>query len=287
MTTAARPPDVTFAQLMTLEPHGPDTFVGISPPYDWGRLYGGQVVAQALQAAIRTVDSEHRVHSLHGYFIRGGTIDEPVRFEVDRIRNGRSFLTRRVVARQSGGAIFSCSASFQVDEEEAEIQTAQMPVNLPEPHDLEPDGWGWVMDRRPIDHRRGSGKATGWVRILEPVGDDTGTQACGLAFTSDTVQFGAARSAHPLKVTPDQHREAFMGASLDHAVWFHRPVATDEWHLYDFNCHTLTGGRGITIGNVFTADGVHAATVAQEVLLRVRDPHKPPVPLRTEPPDAV
>ena len=93
----------TFAGLLDLEPHGPDTFVGVSPPYEWGRIYGGQVVAQGLWAAASTVEPDYRPHSLHAYFIRGGTLDEPVRYEVDRIRNGRSFVTRRVVARQSGG----------------------------------------------------------------------------------------------------------------------------------------------------------------------------------------
>ena len=256
--------------MMTLEPHGPDTFLGDSPAYDWGRLYGGQVVAQALRAACHTVTSEYRVHSLHAYFIRPGTISEPVRFEVDRLRNGRSFNTRRVAARQSSGAILSLEASFQVPEEEVDVQTARMPSFVPPPDALPSDGWGWTMDRRVLEHRVGSGRSTGWARILEPLDDDPDLWACGVAFTSDTVQFSAARSAHPLQVPREQYREAFMGASLDHAVWFHRPVDPSEWHLYDFTCHTLNGGRGITFGNLYCTAGVHVATVAQEVLLRVR-----------------
>jgi acyl-CoA thioesterase-2 len=267
-----KPDTRSFVGLMTLEPHGADAFVGISPRYEWGRLYGGQVVAQALRAACLTVDDDHRVHSLHAYFIRGGSTDEPVRYEVDRVRNGRSFMTRRVVARQSGGAILTLEASYQLREEEADVQTAQMPPNIPAPDRLEPDGWGWMMDRRPIDHRIGSGQATGWVRITEELPDDHDLLACGLAFTSDTIQFGSARSAHPLQVPRAEHRQAFMGASLDHAIWFHRPLRPDHWHLFDFTCRTLTGARGITIGDVFAADGTHAATVAQEVLLRVRRP---------------
>ena len=109
-----RPRD--FSALLALEPHGPDTFVGVSPPYTWGRIYGGQVIAQALYAAAATVPNERPVHSLHAYFILGGRLDEPVRFEVDRVRNGRSFMTRRVVARQSYGAILTLEASFHVDE---------------------------------------------------------------------------------------------------------------------------------------------------------------------------
>jgi acyl-CoA thioesterase len=117
------PFDVTdFKTLMQLEPHGPDVFVGVSPSYPWGRVYGGQVVAQALRAACETVDDAFQVHSLHSYFIRGGDYDEPIRYEVDRIRNGRSFLTRRVVARQSMGPILNLSVSFQIKEGTVDVQ---------------------------------------------------------------------------------------------------------------------------------------------------------------------
>src|SRR5262249_31145841 len=112
-----------FATMMTLEPHGPDTYVGVGPRYPWGGLYGGQIVAQALRAAAATVDADYRVHSLHAYFIRRGDHEEPIRFEVDRIRNGRSFVTRLVVARQAVGAILNMSASFQVDEPGPDAQT--------------------------------------------------------------------------------------------------------------------------------------------------------------------
>ncbi|HEV3226738.1 MAG TPA: acyl-CoA thioesterase domain-containing protein, partial [Acidimicrobiales bacterium] len=105
-----------FATMMNLEPHGPDTFVGIGPKYPWGGLYGGQIVAQALRAATLTVEPAFRVHSLHAYFIRRGDHEQPIRFEVDRIRNGRSFVTRSVIARQPVGAILNMSASFQIDE---------------------------------------------------------------------------------------------------------------------------------------------------------------------------
>ena len=110
-----------FVTLMSLDQHGPDTWIGLSANYQWGRIYGGQVVAQALWAALKTVDDDFQPHSLHAYFIRGGTLDEPVRYEVDRLRNGRTFCTRAVVARQSGGAILHLSCSFQRAEEDAEV----------------------------------------------------------------------------------------------------------------------------------------------------------------------
>ena len=117
-----------FASLLALEPHGPDTFVGVSPPYDWGRIFGGQVIAQALWAAAATVPAERPVHSLHAYFILGGRLDEPVRYEVDRVRNGRSFMTRRVVARQSYGAILTLEASFHLDEPGPDVATVRAPA---------------------------------------------------------------------------------------------------------------------------------------------------------------
>ncbi len=263
----------TFEEVLELVRHGPDTWVGLSADYRWGRIYGGQVVAQALSAALRTVDDEFRPHSLHAYFIRGGDPHEPVRYEVDRLRNGRSFCTRAVVARQSGGAILHLSCSFQVEEHDAEVQTARMPI-APDPDEVRPqaDDWPWIMERRSMVSYPGAGQSMGWVRLIDPLPDDPLVHVCGLAFTSDTVQFTAARSIHPLQVPHDQYRERFMGASLDHAMWFHRPTRADEWHLYQWDCHGLQGARGMTVGNLFTADGTHVASIAQEVLLRERRP---------------
>ena len=267
----AHPTD--FNQVMDLEQHGPDTWVGLSPEYRWGRIYGGQVVAQALWAALQTIDDDYETHSLHAYFIRGGTLTEPVRYEVDRLRNGRSFCTRAVVARQSGGAILHLSCSFQKPETDAEVQTARMPL-APNPEDArpKPDDWPWIMERRPLDSYPGAGQSMGWVKIIDPMPDDPRLHIAGLAFTSDTVQFTAARSIHPLQVPQEQYNEKFMGASLDHAMWFHRPIRADEWHLYQWDCHGLTGARGMTVGNLFSADGTHVASIAQEVLLRERRP---------------
>ena len=174
--------------MFDLQPHGPDTYVGIGPRYPWGGLYGGQIVAQALRAAAATVEAEFDVHSLRAYFIRRGDHAEPVRYEVDRIRNGRSFVTRRVVARQAVGAILNLEASFQREEQSPVVQTV---------------------------------------------------------------------------TAPD-----VAGASLDHTIWFHRPLRADRWHLHDVTCHAFAGNRGLTLGHVFAADGSHVATFAQEFLLR-------------------
>ena len=261
----------TFEEILDLVRHGPDTWVGVSAEYQWGRIYGGQVVAQALWAALKTVDAEFLPHSLHAYFIRGGTLDEPVRYEVDRLRNGRSFCTRAVVARQSGGAILHLSCSFQRAEDDAEVQTARMPL-APQPDDVTPQGeaWPWIMERRSLVSYPGAGQSMGWVKLLDNLPDDPLVHVCGLAFTSDTMQFSAARSIHPLQVPQEDYQERFMGASLDHAMWFHRPARADGWHLYDWDCHGLKGARGITVGNLFAPDGSHVASIAQEILLRER-----------------
>lgn len=263
----------TFGELIELDQRGADTWVGGSPRYRSDRIYGGQVVAQALWAAARTVDEAFVAHSLHAYFIRGGSLEEPVRFDVDRLRNGRSFCTRAVVARQSGGAILNLSCSFQRLEIDAEVQTARMPL-APDPDDVshDPDDWPWIMDRRPLRPYPGAGQSMGWVRLVDPLPDDPVLHRCGLAFTSDTIQFGSAHSIHPLQIPSDQHRDRFMAASLDHAMWFHRPARADQWHLYQWDCHGLRGARGMTVGNLFTPDGTHVASIAQEVLLRERRP---------------
>jgi len=267
------PFDVTdFKTLMALEPHGPDVFVGIGPAYPWGRVYGGQVVAQALHAASATVDADHRVHSLHAYFIRGGDYEEPIRFEVDRIRNGRSFITRRVVARQSMGPILNLSASFQIREEQADVQECVMPMGFAEPEDLPADDWGPILERRSIPTQ--GARSAGWVRVAGDVGDDEIAQACALAYTSDEMPTDAASQSHPLhaKLTedPGSYGEVFVGASLDHSIWFHRPGRHDDWVPHDFQGYGVVGARGLTIGQIYSRSGVHLATVAQEILIRER-----------------
>jgi acyl-CoA thioesterase II len=261
--------DVGIARLLELEPHGPDTYVGLAPRYPWGRLFGGQVVAQALRAAMDTVEDEFEIHSLHAYFIRGGTHREPVRFEVDRIRNGKSFRTRLVVARQSNGAILNLSCSFQSPEDEPDVQAEAAPDDVPGPDGLRDDGWGHLMERR-----RGlytHGRAATWLRLEQDVGDDLRLRDCALAFLSDSGPTAAARAAHPIQVPREQHQEVFIGASLDHSIWFHRHADPSRWILADFTCSTLIGGRGITVGRLFEGPTL-VATVTQEVLLRRRRP---------------
>jgi acyl-CoA thioesterase-2 len=269
--------DIAFADLLHLEPHGPDTFVGVAAEYPWGgRLFGGQVLAQGLRAAAATVDASRPAHSLHAYFIRPGTPGEPIRYEVERLRDGRSFGTRQVVARQSSGAILNLSVSFQAHEEAADVQLARLPADAPSPDDpaLESTGWGRLLDRRAV--RPHTGWAAHWIRLRADLGDDPILQACGLVFMSDAAPTSAARSSHPDSVGDTTDRGRFVGASLDHAIWFHRPTRVDRWHWFDMTSHGLVGGRGLATGNVLAADGTHVATVAQELVLRRRRPSPTP-----------
>jgi acyl-CoA thioesterase-2 len=219
------------------------------------------------------VPDDRPVHSLHAYFILGGRLDEPVRYEVDRVRNGSSFMTRRVVARQSYGAILTLEASFQTPEGAPDVQTATAPTGVPAPEDLAETGWGWMLERRQVPVTFGSGRALTWVRVDPSVGDGDVMQACALALASDTSTVTAVRAAHPAgDVPPERHTEVFMGASLDHTVWFHRPARADDWLLMDITCHSVMGARGLSFGHVFDRDGRHVASIAQEALLRERRP---------------
>jgi len=262
---------VDFAKMMELEPHGTDVYVGTGPHYPWGGLYGGQIVAQGLRAAAATVEEHYRVHSLHAYFLRRGDHDEPIRFEVDRTRNGRSFVTRQVVARQSVGAILTMSLSFQVDEAGHDVQIASLP-DLPPPEGLGGESWSPMFERRFAGARNEEeGKGIAWMRLVDKVGDDPVLQACALAYLSDDVPTDAVVALHPERPAPgmgDAFEYGFMSASLDHAIWFHRPPVADEWHVHDFASHAYLSSRGLAVGHVLTREGVHVATIAQEVLLR-------------------
>ena len=260
---------VDFVELLTLEPHGPDTYVGTTAEYPWGgRLYGGQVVAQALRAAIATVDPGRPVHSLHSYFIRPGSPDEPVRFEVERLREGRSFTTRQVVARQSAGAILNLSASFQTPEDEADVAPGSVPDDLPRPDDpaARNHSWGALLERKMVVSPEG--RIGYWIRLDADLPDDPAVHACGLAFMSDAAPSRPARYLHPEFAGREDDRTWFQGASLDHAVWFHRPSRADEWHWFDARTHGLSGARGLVTADAWTDSGVHAASIAQQVLLR-------------------
>jgi acyl-CoA thioesterase-2 len=264
---------VDFDTMMRLEPHGPDTYVALGPRYPWGGLYGGQIVAQGLRAAAHTVDSEFRVHSLHAYFIRRGDQDEPIRFEVDRSRNGRSFVTRRVVARQATGEILNMACSFQRDEPGPDVQTARLP-DVPPPEQLAGESWSPMFERRfAIERGDTEGRSAAWLRMTQEIGDDPVLQACALAYLSDDLPTDAVVALHPDRprgedLPEDAFDMSFMSASLDHAIWFHRPLQADRWHLHDLASHGYLSSRGLSIGHVLTPEGVHVATVAQEVLLR-------------------
>ena len=261
--------------LFDLVLHRPDTFVGVGPRYPWGGLYGGQIVAQALRAAASTVESELLVHSLRAYFIRRGDHAEPVRYEVDRIRDGCSFATRRVVARQAVGAILNLEASFQRTEDTVTLQPVEMPT-VTEPERLEEVSWSAQFARRgvPADEdvgigRTGAGRTIAWMRVTDSL-DDPSSQLlhrCWLAYLSDDVAADAVVRAHGLPEALEDYEERFT-ASLDHTMWFHRPLRADHWHLHDVTCHAFVGGRGLSIGHVFSADGSHVATFAQELLMR-------------------
>ena len=268
---------MNLSEILDLAPHGPDTFVGAGPNYPWGGLYGGQIVAQALQASTSTVDPRFVVHSLRAYFIRRGDHSETVRYEVDRIRNGRSFCTRRVVARQSIGAILNLEASYHAPEEAADIETVSIPQDVPGPDDLFQESWSPAFERAfvpseqlDLASRSGAGRAVAWLRVTDQIApDDVAMHQGGLAYLSDDLPTDAVVRAHPMGSEPHEVLQRVMfSASLDHAIWFHRPLLVDAWHLYDFTCQTYVGGRGLASGHVFDASGVHVATIAQEVLLR-------------------
>lgn len=261
--------DVTMVELLTLEPHGTDTYLGIAPQYPMPRIFGGQVVAQALRAAQLSVDPDFGIHSLHAYFIRAGTSAEPVRFEVERIRNGRSFCTRRVVARQSGGAILNLSASFQRPEAAPDVQPSELPPGIGVPEEGEQTGWGsGVVDRRVVES--GPARFVSWLRLGGAALGQPDLQSCGLAFLSDSMPTGAVRATHPKQLPLAEARRIFSSASLDHVVYFHRPADPHQWLLADARCHSLVGGRGVVVVDAFTEAGVHALTVVQEVLIRER-----------------
>lgn len=257
--------------MMQLEQHGPDVFGAVGPGYPWNGLYGGQIVAQGLRAAAATVEERFRVHSLHAYFVRPGDASEPIRYEVDRLRNGRSFATRRVVARQAVGVILTMETSFQVDEAGHDVQIAAM-AEVPGPDGITDDSWSPMFDRRlAVPRNEVEGRGAAWLRLRDDIGADPVLNACALAYLSDDIPTDAVVAVHPERPASydvDAFELGFMSASLDHSIWFHRPVVAHEWHLHDFASHGYLSSRGLAIGHVLTRSGIQVATVAQEVLLR-------------------
>lgn len=274
-----------LVQLLDLEPIEVNIFRGVSPDEKRQRVFGGQVAAQALTAAGRTVE-RGRVHSLHSYFLRPGDPGAPILYEVDRIRDGRSFTTRRVVAIQHGQAIFNLAASFHVEEEGRLEHQAKMP-EVPEPESLktlrdrlEPyrqELADWFARPHPIDQRH-VGELPWmqhesldpvqrvWIRADGTLPDDPLLHACIATYASDMSLFDTMLAPHPVRWDDAE----FMGASLDHCMWFHRPFRADEWLLYDTESPVAAHGRGLARGFLFDRSGKLCVTLAQEGLARIR-----------------
>jgi acyl-CoA thioesterase II len=270
-------------ELLDLEPIEVNIFRGVSPDEERQRVFGGQVAGQALVAAGRTVDPDRRVHSLHAYFLRPGDPHIPILYEVDRIRDGKSFTTRRVVAIQHGQAIFHLSASFHVAEEGFEhhdpMPDVPKPEELPTFRDrvaaMGDDVPEWFLRPRPIDTRnvqepwRTEGREASdprqqvWMRADGTLPDDPMLHACVVAYASDMTLLDSILLPHR-----DVSWERLMMASLDHAMWFHRPFRADEWFLYDQASPSASGARGLARGSIFRSDGTLAISVMQEGLVR-------------------
>lgn len=259
-----------------------DIFTGDSHPMPTGRIFGGQVLAQAIIAADRTTDDDRVPHSMHGYFLRPGDASRGLTLSVDRIHDGRSFSTRRTQAFQNGVPIFSMISSFEREDPGLDHQSA-MPEGVPTPESvaatapvLHPFSRR-LLDSSPIEvvHVDGaiydatptpaSATQNVWMRARRPLGDDPAVHRAVLAYMSDlTIQetvlraHGVAWSLPGLKV-----------ASLDHAMWWHRPARADEWLLYAQESPSARGGRGLARGRLFTREGALVATVAQEIMIRV------------------
>jgi acyl-CoA thioesterase-2 len=256
--------------VLELETVKPDAFLGAGPELGWGRIYGGLVVAQALRAATLTLDGgsvPYRAHSLHAYFVRAGDEQAPVLYEVERVRDGRSFCTRQVVAYQAGGAILNLIASFQVDEDGEDAQGIAAPSPPPSVEALPRHDTDLFFEHRIEAYGRDpEPRAISWMRVTDPLPDDPAVHACALAYLSDEDPLGVAILPHSM----GEQWESLMTASLDHAVWFHRPVRVDQWLQFELHGHGVANGRGLAIARVFTLDGTHVATVAQEGLVRPR-----------------
>lgn len=273
---------------LDLEQLEQNLFRGNSPQVGWQRVFGGQVIGQALVAATRTVPSDRSAHSLHGYFIRPGDPKVPIIYDVDRYRDGKSFTTRRVVAIQHGNPIFSMAASFHLGEDGFEHQIdmpdVPFPENLPSekqllarfqefmpdnmkryftrnrPIELRPTDPNHYLDpksdRRPVQNV--------WIKAVQKLPDDNALHQCVLAYASDMTLLDTSLVPHGKNLfDPD-----LMMASLDHALWFHRPFKADEWLLYAQDSPSSSGALGFNRGSIFTRDGRLVASVTQEGLIR-------------------
>jgi acyl-CoA thioesterase II len=274
--------------ILDLEQLEVNLFRGRSPQSRWQRVFGGQVIGQALVAACRTVEGR-APHSLHAYFLLPGDPRIPIIYEVDRIRDGKSFTTRRVVAIQHGHAIFSMSVSFHNDEPGLSHQAVMPVVATPEELPRESELWQQALAfmpepvrryyerERPIEFRPveltrylgekfEDGKFHVWIRTTGQLPDDPAIHQCVLAYASDMTLLDTALIPHGRTLFEPE----FMGASLDHALWFHRPFRADDWLLYAQDSPNLSGSRGFSRGLIFARDGTLIASVAQEGLVRLR-----------------
>ena len=271
-----------FLELLDLEPIEVNIFRGKRLEEERERVFGGQVAAQALVAAGRTV--EHgRVHSLHAYFLRPGDPLAPILYEVDRIRDGNSFTTRRVVAIQHGQAIFNLACSFHSDEEGLEHQDEG--PERPEPESIAPlsnvpldrpvgaplaylDANGLdlrFVDGPPWESSEARSREQLWFKSREALASEPLLHAAIATFASDLTLVGTILRRHGLSPWTVH----YFGASLDHCMWFHRPFRADEWLFYDQASPAAYGARGLSIGGLYQQDGTRVATVAQEGLVRI------------------
>ncbi len=276
--------------LLQLEDLDVDLFRGQQARTSRQRVFGGQVAAQAVAAATRSVEDGMVMHSMHSYFLRPGDTAVPIIYDVERIRDGRSFVTRRVMARQHGRPIYFMTANFQVSEDGLEHQDRMPDVPPPEmgismadlarkrsPESVEE----WEREWSALDVRYIGTSAMGlpadpdhparvqlWLRVAGDLGDDPVVNLAAFTYATDLTLLGAALTPHGIHINSSR----LMPASLDHAIWFHQPFRADEWWLYDQVSPVAHGGRGLATGRVFTQDGTLVASVAQEGLIRVIDP---------------
>lgn len=273
--------------LLDLEQIELNLYRGHSPETSWQRVFGGQVIGQALMAAYKTVDADRVCHSLHAYFIRPGDPKVPILYEVDRARDGKSFTTRRVIAIQHGKQIFNLAASFQVQEKGFEHQATMPDVPAPETLPTERERREAISDQLPeavrkhfarprpiemrmispqeyIDPKPADPELQVWFRSTRPIPDNVAMQQCVMAYASDMTLLDTCIRPHGVSWMSGK----LQSASLDHAMWFHHPVKTDDWLLYVQDSPSAVGARGFNRGSIYSRDGLLVASVAQEGLIR-------------------